>query len=71
MKISICNKCKGINFEEIFLILKERYPEAIYQIGCNNMCGIGRDKAVIILNDRPIIASTTEELMNKIKQAII
>jgi uncharacterized protein YuzB (UPF0349 family) len=68
MIISICNKCKAINYLSILKKLKEIYPDAKYEIGCNNMCGIGRSKVVIILNNKPIIADTEEELINKIKQ---
>jgi hypothetical protein len=68
MKISICNKCKGINCASLLKKLKDLYPNAKYEIGCNNMCGIGRSKVVIILDNKPIIADTEEELINKIKQ---
>lgn len=68
MIISICNKCKAINSLSISKKLKEIYPNARYEIGCNNMCGIGRSKVVVILNNKPIIADTEEELINKIKQ---
>lgn len=68
MIISICNKCKAVNYQSILKKLKEIYPEAKYEIGCNNMCGIGRTKSVIILDNKPIIADTEEELIEKIKQ---
>jgi uncharacterized protein YuzB (UPF0349 family) len=68
MIISICNKCKAINYLSVLKKVKEIYPDAKYEIGCNNMCGIGRSKVVIILNNKPIIADTEEELINKIKQ---
>ncbi len=68
MIISICNKCKAVNYASILKKLKEIYPDAKYEIGCNNMCGIGRSKVVIILDNKPIIADTEEELINKIKQ---
>lgn len=68
MKISICNKCKSVNYISLLRKLKEIYPDAKYEIGCNNMCGIGRSKVVIILDNKPIIADTEEELINKIKQ---
>lgn len=68
MIISICNKCKAVNYLSILKKLKEVYPNAKYEIGCNNMCGIGRTKVVVILNNIPIIADTEEELIEKIKQ---
>jgi len=68
MIISICNKCKAVNYIGILKKLKKIYPNAKYEIGCNNMCGIGRTKVVVILNNKPIIADTEEELIDKIKQ---
>lgn len=68
MIISICDKCKAFNHISILRKLKEIYPDAKYEIGCNNMCGIGRTKSVVILNNKAIIADTEEELMHKIKQ---
>lgn len=67
IKISICDKCKS-NHLSILKKLKKIYPEAEYKVGCNNMCGIGRTKNVIIFDNKPIIADTEEELINKIKQ---
>ena len=68
MIISICDKCKAVNHLNILKKLKEVYPNAKYEIGCNNMCGIGRSKVVVILDNKPIIADTEEELIIKIKQ---
>jgi hypothetical protein len=41
-----------------------------YEIGCNNMCGVGMNKYVVILNDRPIIAGTLDELIKKMREII-
>jgi len=68
MIISICDKCKAFNHLSILKKLKEVYPDAKYEIGCNNMCGICRSKVVVILNNKTMIADTEEELINKIKQ---
>ena len=68
MKISICDKCKGINFVSLLKEIKELFPNAEFEIGCNNMCGIGRSKVVVIINNKPLIADTEEELINKIKK---
>ena len=68
MKISICNKCKSVNYISILKRLKVLFPDAEYETGCNNMCGIGRTNAIIIIDNIPIIANTEEELIKKIKQ---
>ena len=68
MNISICNKCKAFNYLSILKKLKEIYPDAQYEIGCNNMCGIGRTKVVVIFNNKAIIANTEDEIISKIKQ---
>ena len=41
-----------------------------YEIGCNNMCGVGMNKYVIILNDRPVIAASLDELIKKMREII-
>ena len=41
-----------------------------FEIGCTNMCGIGRNKIVIIVNDIPIIANDVNELLKKIEETI-
>lgn len=68
MKISICDRCKGTNSVSLLKKMKELFPDSKYEIGCNNMCGIGRTKVVIIINNKPIIADTEEELIDKIKK---
>lgn len=34
------------------------------------MCGVGMNKYVVILNDRPIIAGTLDELIKKMREII-
>lgn len=68
MKFSICDKCKAFNHLNILKKLNEVYQDASYEIGCNNMCGIGRSKVVVIFNNKAIIANTEDEIIYKIKQ---
>ncbi len=70
MKISICNKCKGFDYLQIIKLLEKKYNNLNFEIGCNNMCGIGRNKIVIIVNDIPIIANDVNELLKKIEETI-
>lgn len=67
MNIKICNKCKGFDINNVMKKINESIPHVHYEIGCNNMCGVGRDKVVVIVNNKPIVSSTVEELIIKIK----
>lgn len=67
--IKICNKCKGTNMKTLLPKLKELENVSI-EIGCHNLCGIGRTKSFCILNNIPIITDTEEELIDKIKEKL-
>ncbi len=63
----ICNKCKAINSKSLISKLKELDDSAEIIIGCQNFCGIGRNKNFVIMNHIPIIADSEDELIEKIK----
>lgn len=67
MNIKICNRCKGFDINKVKKALDKNFCNVVYEIGCNNMCGIGRDKVVVIVNNKSIIADSINELINKIK----
>ena len=67
MKISICNKCKFFNHKEIIKLLDENFENINYEIGCNNMCGVGRNNIVLFVNNKPVIAKNKDELIKKIR----
>lgn len=69
-KFNVCDKCKKTNIKTLIPKLKEIDKEAIINVGCQNVCGIGRSKAFVILNDKLIVANTEDELIKNIKQAI-
>lgn len=69
MNIRICDKCKGFDINKVKKALNENFSDIRYEVGCNNMCGIGRDKVVIIVDDRPVIANSINELVDKIKKS--
>lgn len=69
-KIGICDKCKGVNYKSIINKIKKIDESAIIEVGCQNMCGIGRNKPFVILNYKPIIGENEEDLINKIKNAL-
>ena len=66
----ICDKCKGTNIKTLVPKLKLIDFSADIIIGCQNLCGIGRNKSFIILNHIPIIAETEEQLIEKVKKEI-
>lgn len=67
MKISICDKCKFFNHKEIIKLLDENFENINYEIGCNNMCGVGRKNIVLFVNNKPVIAKNKDELIKKIR----
>ena len=67
MKISICNKCKFFNHKEIIKLLDENFENINYEIGCNNMCGVGRNNIVLFVNNKPVSAKNKDELIKKIR----
>lgn len=69
-KFNICDKCRGTNIKTLISKLKKLDSNATINIGCQNVCGIGRTKPFVICNDRLIVADTEEELIEKVKQAI-
>ena len=69
-KIGICDKCRAVNYKLIIEKLKQIDPNVEINIGCQNMCGIGRNKPFVILNHKPIIGSDEEDLIKKITDSL-
>lgn len=67
-KYKICNKCKGFNYKYLIDEIKKFDNKATFEIGCQNFCGIGRNKAFIILNNKPLIADDENKLLIEIKK---
>lgn len=68
MNIKICNKCKGFNYKKVIDEINKNFSNVTYEIGCNNMCGIGRNKIVVIANNRPLVVENVNELIDKLKE---
>lgn len=66
-QIQICDRCKAIKKEDIEYV-KKTYSDCNIQVGCCNLCGIGRSKPFIIYNHVPIIADTFEEVIKKLEE---
>ena len=70
-KFQICDRCKRINVKSLSQKIKKLDSDAQIEVGCVNMCGIGRTKCFVILNHIPIIADTEEQLIKNIKEQLI
>lgn len=66
----ICDKCKATNIKTLIPKLKLIDPNANIIIGCQNLCGIGRNKSFVIFNHIPIIAENESELIIEITKKI-
>ena len=66
----ICNICKAVNFKSLEKRLKELDSEATINIGCQNVCGIGRNRPFVIVNHKLVVAETEDELINKVKEQL-
>ena len=69
-KFGVCDRCKATNIKSLIPKLKNIDDKAIINIGCQSVCGIGRNKPFVICNDRLIVADSEDELIIKAKQAI-
>ena len=67
MNIKICDKCKGFDYRKIIEEIDKLGIENKYEIGCNSMCGVGRNSIVVIVNNKTIIAKSVNELLEKIR----
>lgn len=65
-KFKICDKCKATNVKTLVNRLKEIDSTADISIGCVSVCGIGRNKSFVILNDILITAENENELIEKV-----
>ena len=70
-KMGICDKCKAINYSSIIKKVRELDSSISVIVGCQNMCGIGRNKPFVILNNKPIIGENERDLIKKIKDMLI
>lgn len=69
-KFGICNKCDAINVVSLKKELEKIDPNATIEVRCQNLCGIGRTKPFVVVNHIPVIASSEQELIEKVKQKL-
>ena len=65
MIVKICDKCKS---KEAINELRKLNIEL--EVNCINYCGVGRDKFVAIINNKPIISDNKKDFIDKIKEEI-
>lgn len=70
-KVGICDKCRAVNYKSIIEKIKQIDPNVEINVGCQNMCGIGRNKPFVILNHKPIIGNDEKEVIAKITALLI
>ena len=64
----VCDKCKATNINTLMPKLKEVDSDALIYIGCHSYCGPGRDRNFAFVNNKPILANSEDELIEKIKE---
>lgn len=65
-----CNKCSGFNSDELVGKLKELDSNAKIIVGCQSMCAIGYKMPFVIVNGIPVMASSIDELVEKVRESI-
>ena len=65
MIVKICDKCKS---KEVIDELKKLGFDL--DINCINYCGVGRDKFVALINNKPIISDDKNKFIDKIKEEL-
>lgn len=64
-----CNKC--FNSTELVVKLKELDSNAKVIIGCQSMCAVGARMPFVIVNGIPVMDSTVDGLIEKVKPYLI
>jgi len=69
-EFKVCDICAAVNSESMIKRLKEIDPEAEIIVGCHGFCGIGATKPFVIVNGIPAIATTEDEVIDKVKEML-
>lgn len=65
-----CNKCSGFDSTILVQRLKEIDNTAKVIVGCQSMCAVGVKMPFVIVNGMPIMASSIDELIERVKEVI-
>jgi uncharacterized protein YuzB (UPF0349 family) len=66
----ICDICNKKGIKKISDAILEMDNNAKIDIGCQNLCGLGQSKYFVIIDARPYLADTVEELIEQVKKVI-
>lgn len=66
----ICNKCKSFDYKKLINKIKEVDKDSNILVGCQSMCAIGAKMPFVIVNGIPLIATSLDELIDKVKKVI-
>jgi len=69
-EFKVCDKCKATNINSLIPKLQKLDAEANVKIGCHSFCGPGRNQPFVIVNNKPIMASSEDELVEKVADTI-
>ncbi len=69
-KIELCDKCKATNVNSLVPKIKSISSDIEIKIHCIQYCGVGRDKIVVLCDNKPIICNTEDEVINKLKNIL-
>lgn len=67
---SVCQKCKTFDYKVLINILREKYPNATFDLKCQSFCGPGSLRPFLAVNERFIEADSIEELLEKTEALI-
>ncbi len=67
---SVCHKCKSFDYKSLIEVLRDKYPDATYDLKCQSFCGPGSLRPFVAINEVFIEAETIEALLEKIDQHI-
>ena len=69
-EFKVCDICEAVDSESMIKRLKEIDPKSEIIVGCTGFCGIGATKSFVIVNGIPAIASTEDEVIDKVKEML-
>lgn len=69
-KVELCDKCKATNIDSLVPKIKKISNDIDIKIHCIQYCGVGRDKIVILVDNKPIIGNNEEDVINKLRDKL-